>query len=55
VGEVGLVIGGDRCRYTDEMGACGDGLGDGAQGAGRDGGAHEGVELGLDDVDLARR
>ncbi len=40
-GEVGAVVGSDRCGYTDQEIARGDGLGDGAQGAGEDGGAHE--------------
>ncbi len=49
--EVGAVVRGDRCRYTDEIGARGDRGWHCAQGAGGDGGADEGVQLGLDDVD----
>jgi hypothetical protein len=51
VAQVGPVIWSDRCGHTDQEVAGGDRLRDPAQAAGRDRGAHEGVELGLDDVD----
>ena len=53
VAEVGLVVFGEGGGDGDQEGVRGFGLGGGFEVAGADGGSHDDVEVGFDDVDLA--